>query len=127
MTAIERRMAAAEKRCCYGFYSSPQKVRRIARAVSYRRGCRIAAGPTRSLSWSMLSPHPSFRSRRDGADAQSVYLFEKDCTWRPHVLVPSVILFPGGFLDTNVHCKRPEMLSVSKIQQLLKDSTENVA
>ncbi|EYC23418.1 hypothetical protein Y032_0015g2638 [Ancylostoma ceylanicum] len=32
------------------------------------------------LTWSMLSPHPSFRSRRDGADAQSVYLFEKDCT-----------------------------------------------
>ncbi|EYC38730.1 hypothetical protein Y032_0699g1626 [Ancylostoma ceylanicum] len=27
---------------------------------------------------SMLSPHPSFRFRRDGAVAQSVYLFEKD-------------------------------------------------
>ncbi|EYC11091.1 hypothetical protein Y032_0052g2211 [Ancylostoma ceylanicum] len=27
---------------------------------------------------SMLFPHPSFKSRSDGANAQSVYLFEKD-------------------------------------------------
>ncbi|EYC42052.1 hypothetical protein Y032_0545g3240 [Ancylostoma ceylanicum] len=29
----------------------------------------------------MLSPHPSFRFRCDGAVGQSVYLFEKDCTY----------------------------------------------
>ncbi|EYB94139.1 hypothetical protein Y032_0175g511 [Ancylostoma ceylanicum] len=66
----------------YSTYTPSQKDRRIARAVSYRRGCRVAAGPTRPLTWSMLSPHPSFRSRGDGADAQSVYLFEKDCMHR---------------------------------------------
>ncbi|EYC13687.1 hypothetical protein Y032_0043g866 [Ancylostoma ceylanicum] len=32
------------------------------------------------LTSGMLSPYPSFRFRRDGAVAQSVYLFEKDRT-----------------------------------------------
>ncbi|EYB88930.1 hypothetical protein Y032_0239g3313 [Ancylostoma ceylanicum] len=40
-------------------------------------------------TWSMLTPHPSFRCRRDGADAQSVYLFEKNRTFHEEMGVAS--------------------------------------
>ncbi|EYC07778.1 hypothetical protein Y032_0069g388 [Ancylostoma ceylanicum] len=36
---------------------------------------------TRPSPRGILSPHPSFGPRRDGADAQSVHLFEKDCIY----------------------------------------------
>ncbi|EYB85565.1 hypothetical protein Y032_0296g1707 [Ancylostoma ceylanicum] len=37
-------------------------------------------GPTRASHLKHALSAPAFRSRRDGADAQSVYLFEKDYT-----------------------------------------------
>ncbi|EYB82103.1 hypothetical protein Y032_0367g43 [Ancylostoma ceylanicum] len=52
--------------------------------ATFRIATRVAAAESRRdlldpLTWSVLSPHLSYRSRRDGAITQSVYVFEKDC------------------------------------------------
>ncbi|EYB95713.1 hypothetical protein Y032_0156g3105 [Ancylostoma ceylanicum] len=53
----------------------------------------------------MLSPHPSFRFRRDGAVAQSVYLFEKDYRY-PEAVMGTVTISEVDhttFLISNQH------------------------
>ncbi|EYC24396.1 hypothetical protein Y032_0014g2484 [Ancylostoma ceylanicum] len=37
----------------------------------------------------MLSPHPSFSSRRDSAAMKSVYLSDKDCTFSARQFAPN--------------------------------------
>ncbi|EYC42156.1 hypothetical protein Y032_0541g3195 [Ancylostoma ceylanicum] len=62
----------------------------------------------------MLSPHPSFGPRRGGADAQSVYLFEKYCT-QSHEEECDYRAFRPFLLNTSDHFEESSLKRINSV------------
>ncbi|EYB99418.1 hypothetical protein Y032_0122g1041 [Ancylostoma ceylanicum] len=72
----------------------------------------------------MLSPHPSLRSRRDGAVAQSAYLFEKGCssTFSEAALESKAMECRGIYLVLFIY----SLYSVNVLQKIIEGSRQSV-